>query len=165
MKLLMSLLLLFLLSVPALAQTTGIAWVSNGWVLTATYTNPAPVATTKVGDILAGITYQKDGVPQTTPAASETITILAPSTTTTKIWTSTNVLNTGFTISEVTGDGTAAFDATGHLVFKVNAPNDGAIHTLKFKLKSTLPIWMVQYVPWVKQYLASKLVILPADNS
>lgn len=128
--------------------------------MTATYTNPSPAATTKVGDILAGITYQKDGVPQTTAPASETITILAPSTITTKIWTSTNVLNTGFTISEVTGDGTAVFDATGHLVFKVNAPNDGAVHTLKFKLKSTLPAWIVQYIPGVKQYLAGKLKIV-----
>jgi hypothetical protein len=133
-------------------------------LLTATYTNPTQVATTKVTDILAGISYEKNGVPQTATGESEIIGVLAPSTTTTKIWTSTNVLNTGFTISEVTGDGTAAFDATGHLVFKVNAPNDGAVHTLKFKLKSTLPAWMVQYIPGVKQYLAKKLVILPADN-
>jgi len=164
MKLLMSLILLFLLSIPASAQATSIVWSSNGWKLTATYQNPAQAATTKVTDILAGITYEKGGVPQTTPAEAETISVLAPSIITSKIWTSTNVLNTGFTISEVTGDGTATFDATGHLVFRVNAPNDGAIHTLTFKLKSTLPAWIVQYIPGVKQYLASKLVILPADK-
>lgn len=164
MKLFMFLILFCLLSIQASAQATSIVWSSNGWKVTATYQNPAPVASTKVVDIGAVITYEKNGVLQTTPAEAETITVLAPSTTTAKIWTSTNVLNTGFTVSEVSGDGTAGFDTTGHLVFRVNAPNDGAVHTLTFKLKSTLPAWIVQYIPGVKQYLASKLVILPADK-
>lgn len=109
--------------------------------------------------IPATIGIEVGGIPQVIEATTDQFTMVMPTTpvVATKIWTSVNVLNTGFTIHDVSGDGTAAFDATGHLVIKVNAPNDGNTHTVQFKLKSVMPSWIVKYIPGVKQYLASRI--------
>lgn len=139
--------MLFLFSSPTLALTS--TFQTDGWNITATYTSPAPL----VGGgptVDATITYMVDGVLQTT-TSSEIIALPYPVIITTKIWTSKAVLNTSYTVNSIAGEGTVIFDATGHLVFKVNAPNDGKPHTLTFHLKSTLPGWIVK-TPWLRYF-------------
>ena len=154
MKTLLFLLLLVTLTLPAQTAT----WSNDGWVVKASYTNPM-LAMGSTITIPATIGIEVGGIPQVIEATTDQFTMVMPTTpvVATKIWTSVNVLNTGFTLSEVSGDGTATFDANGKLVIRVNAPNDGNIHTVQFKLKSVLPSWIVKYIPGVKQYLASRL--------
>lgn len=126
--------------------------------MTASYTNPTPVSTTPYSVVNATITYEVDGVLQTVTAA-ETLSLNIAPTTTKKIWTSTNVLNTLFTIVNVTGDGATVFDTSGKLVFNVTAPNDATAHILKFKLKLKAIPWLAQ-IPFIRNWLGNKLVFV-----
>lgn len=123
-----------LLSTPILAVESPptITWLGNGWLISAAYTNPAPVATTTL-TFDATVNYEVDGVAQTT-TATESITGTVPISTTKKIWNSKITMSKSYTIAEIAGDGTASYDSTGKLIFSVAAPNDGKRHTLTFKL-------------------------------
>jgi len=128
---LLSVILFCLLSIPCFGQTANISWIGNGWLVKVSYTNLAPVA----GNLTIAATVQTevDGVLQTT-TVQDALSLPVPATTTKKIWTTTAALKPLYNIAEVTGDGTATYDAAGKLVFSVSAKNDGAAHTVQFKL-------------------------------
>ena len=128
-------------------------WVKDGWVISTSFTNPEKPAGV-VADVPMVVSFEIDGVLQTA-TASDVFALDMPVTKTKKIWTSSNVLNTLLTIVDVSGDGQASFDATGKLVFYIEAPNDGKEHTITFKLKPNYP--MLSRVPFLKSMIASAL--------
>ena len=118
------LLLLFLLCSAVIGQTaTTVVFNKDGWDVTSAYTStlpaPAPGPT-----ITAIVTFEVGGVIQTT-TASDSFALPIPVIMTKRIATSNISLVNDYTITNITGDGTAVFDATsGKLVYTVNAPND-----------------------------------------
>lgn len=124
--------LVCLFSTACFADGVTITFLGSGWLIKSTYTNPAPVPGIAL-TINAVITYEVDGILQTT-TANESIVGTVPATTTKKIYTSTVPLKTTYNITEISGDGTAGYDTAGKLIFNVNSPNDGKAHTMQFKL-------------------------------
>lgn len=127
----------------------GANWSDGGWVISDSYTNPNPVVGADVGTLAgtAGYFIGDDALPGT---ASVNITLKAGDIVITKKWTSTDVLNTKYAISEVTG-GTASFDAAGKLIYTIATPNDGNAHTISFKLKPIGASWVAQ-LPIIRDY-------------
>lgn len=130
-------------------------WSNGGWVISDSYTNPNPVVGADVGTLTgtAGYFIGEDALPGT---ASVNITLKAGDIVITKKWTSTDVLNTKYAISEVTG-GTASFDAAGKLIYTIAAPNDGNAHTISFKLKPIGASWVAQ-LPVIRNYALPKIM-------
>lgn len=129
--------LLCLCSVQCLAaDSANITWLGNGWLVKVSYTNPAPSAGNLT--IAAIAQLEVDGVLQTA-TVNDALTLPVPMTVTRKIWTTTAALKPLYNIAEVSGDGTAVFDASGKLVFSVRAPNDGLTHSVQFKLMLITP--------------------------
>lgn len=135
--LLLSVILLCLCSIQSFAADGAvITWLGGGWLVKVTYTNPAPIAGNL--SIAATVQTEVDGVLQTT-TVQEALTLPVPVTVARKIWTTTANLKNTYNIAEVSGDGTAVYDAAGKLVFAVRAPNDGLPHTVQFKLMIITP--------------------------
>lgn len=143
MKHLLILLTILLSSTQANAQTT--TWDKDGWVVTATHTNPSTVAGTTI-NLEATVTYEVDGIAQPQTEAATLALVVAPSISK-KITTSKVDLSKQYTIASKTGDGDAVFLPDGKLQFSVAAPNDGVVHTFSFKLKTKPPEWGLGIVP------------------
>ena len=146
---------MFLLLSTASFSAITVTWQSDGWVVKADYTNPNPSSTT-VATIPLIATYEIDGVAQTA-TGSGSITLPTQATTTKVTYTSTAVVNTNYTLQDVSGDGTAVIDSAGKLVFTITAPNDGKEHVIQFKLKSTKTGLIVR-IPWLHKWFTSKPV-------
>ena len=154
MKKYLIILALLILGVGVLFAAPGANWSNGGWVISDSYTNPNPTVGSDVGTLTgtAGYFIGEDALPGT---ASVNITLKAGDIVITKKWTSTDVLNTKYAISEVTG-GTASFDAAGKLVYTIAAPNDGNAHTISFKLKPIGASWVAQ-LPIIRNYALTRV--------
>lgn len=144
-----------LAAVTAIIAAPNATWDSDGWVIRQTYKNPNPTAGTAVATIPGTITYllADNPLPQT---ASANIDLLAGASTITQVWTSTNAIKAGYAIVDINGDGSAIFDASGKLVISVRAPNDGADHTVTFKLKPVGTNWLAK-VPLLRNFTAPEI--------
>lgn len=129
-------------------------WSNGGWVITDSYKNPNPVEGSNVGT-LSGTVDFLIGAESLPGSVSETIVVKAGRMVITKRWTSTEALSTKYEVSEVTG-GTATFDAAGKLIYTIAAPNDGAAHSISFKLKPVGASWIAK-LPIIRNYVLPKV--------
>lgn len=131
------------ISTVCLAGVTA-TWSVDGWLIKASYTNPNPTAGTGA-TVSFAITYEIDGVLQTTTGNAD-IMFPIPAKTVKVCYSSADILNTNYTLQDVSGDGLASFNDSGKLVFNVSAPNDGNEHSIQFKLKPKNAIWFVYWL-------------------
>ena len=134
-------------------------WDTDGWIISQTYTNPNPTAGTVVAELTGTVTFRLGDSPVGEPEVkSQTIELRAGVSTITRTWTSDSKLQPGYTISNVSGDGTAVFDSAGSLKIIVTAPNDGKEHSVQLKLQpvggsilTRLPIFTAMKKLWRSQ--------------